>query len=154
MVFSSDSVGTGSGFNATILVHEAPLRPEVGVPGYCSACFPCGVNEGHCQSHDQCISGHFCLLDSCPSSLEFTNTTSCCQDVDVTCGFADVNNGLLLSPNYPNDYQNNLQCSHTLTTEPGKFITIEFQSFKVSCVSSLETSWFNVFHFRSMRMII
>ena len=110
----------------------------LGAPEYCTSSCPCGANEGHCQSHDQCFPGHFCVLESCPTSLGFTNTTRCCQGVDyldVSCGYADVNNGLLLSPNYPNDYQNNLECAHQLSAEPGKFITVEFESFSVSCVS-------------------
>ena len=40
---------------------------------------------------------------------------------------ADVELGLLLSPNYPNKYQNNLECTHQLSTELGKMITIEFE---------------------------
>ena len=137
VVFSSNSAGTSSGFNSTIHIHETPLRPEMGAPGHCSTCFPCGENEGHCQSHDHCVSATFCLPESCPTSLGFTNTTSCCRGVDyldVSCGYADVNNGLLLSPNYPNNYQNNLECTHQLSTEPGKMITLEFKSFAVSCV--------------------
>ena len=78
------------------------------------------------------MSGHFCFLESCPSSLGFANTTSCCQSVDLSCGYADVNYGLLLSPNYPNNYQNNLECTHQLSAEPGKMITLEFESFAVS----------------------
>ena len=133
VVFSSNSAGTSSGFNSTIHVHETPLRPEMGAPGHCSTCFPCGANEGHCQSHDQCISGHFCLHESCPTSLGFTNTTRCCQYLDVGCGYADVEVGLLFSTNYPNNYQNNLECAHQLSAEPGKMITLEFESFAVSC---------------------
>ena len=133
VVFSSNSAGTSSGFNSTIHIHETPLRPEMGSPGHCSTCFPCGGNEGYCQSHDQCISDHSCVLKGCPISLGFANTTGCCQD--VSCGFADVELGILLSPNYPNKYHNNLVCTHQLSTEPGKFITVEFEFFSVSCVS-------------------
>ena len=73
------------------------------------------------------------MSESCPISLGFANTTSCCKN--VSCGFADVEVGMLLSPNYPNDYQNNLECAHQLSAEPGKLITVEFESFRVSCVS-------------------
>ena len=135
VVFSSNSAGTSLGFNSTIHIHETPLRPEMGAPDHCSACFPCGVNEGHCQSHGECFPGLVCFPESCPTSLGFANTTSCCQSVDVSCGYADVEVGLLLSPNYPNNYQNNLECAHQLSAEPGKFITVEFESFRVSCLS-------------------
>ena len=138
VVFTSDGSETKSGYNAKIHTSESIHVAEPGASGYCTSNCPCGANEGHCQSHDQCVSGHFCLLDSSVTSLGFTNTTSCCQGVDyldVSCGYADVNNGLLLSPNYPNNYQNNIYCDHQLSTEPGKIITVEFESFSVSCVS-------------------
>ena len=103
----------------------------LGALEYCTSNCPCGANEGHCHSHDQCVSDHACVLESCPIILGFANTTSCCKD--VSCGFADVEVGLLLSPNYPNDYHNmgNLICAHQLSAEPGKMITVEFESFSV-----------------------
>ena len=119
----------------------------LGAPEYCTATCPCGANEGHCQSHDQCLPGLFCFVESCPTSLGFTNTTRCCQGVDYldfSCGYADVNNGLLLSLNYPNNYQNDLKCTHQLSTEPGKIITLEFESFSVSCVSILKDANFQL----------
>ena len=81
------------------------------------------------------------MIESCPISLGFANTSSCCKD--VSCGFADVKVGLLLSPNYPNNYQHYLECNHQLSTEPGKFITVEFESFNVSCVSLRKTKIFD-----------
>ena len=113
----------------------------LGAPEYCTSTCPCGANEGHCQSHDQCVSGTFCLPESCPISLGFSNATSCCQD--VSCGFADVEVGFLLSPNYPNNYQNNKYCTHQLSAEPGKMITVEFESFAVSCFLLWKKSSFN-----------
>ena len=102
----------------------------LGAPEYCTSTCPCGANEGHCQSHDQCVPDHGCLLESCPTSLGFSNATSCCQDVG--CGYGSVESGLLVSPNYPNFYTNGLVCYLNLTTELGKVITIEFESFDVS----------------------
>ena len=60
------------------------------------------------------------------------------EHLDVSCGYADVEVGLLLSPNYPNNYQNNIVCTHQLSDEPGKLITVEFESFDVSCVLFLK----------------
>ena len=80
------------------------------------------------------------MLEGCPISLGFANTTGCCQD--VSCGFANVEVGLLLSPNYPNNYPNDLECTHQLSTEPGKMITLEFESFAVSCVFLVWDIWF------------
>ena len=135
VVFSTNLWWTSSGYSAKIHVSESSHIVEPGASGYCTSNCPCGANEGHCKSHDQCLPGLACLPESCSTSLGFANTTSCCQSVDVSCGFADVKVGLLLSPNYPNDYQNNLECTHQLSAEPGKFITVEFESFDVSCVS-------------------
>ena len=82
------------------------------------------------------------MQKGCPISLGFANTTSCCQD--VSCGFANVEVGSLLSPNYPNNYPNDLECTHQLSTEPGKMITLEFESFSVSCVSILKDANFQL----------
>lgn len=131
VVFSSDSSKNEAGYNATIHVNEDPYYIEAGQSGYCRHSCPCGANEGHCQSHDQCLFSHFCLLESCPPDLGFANTTSCCQD-SMTCGIADLKTGLIVSPNFPQNYQNNMQCAHQISTEPGKIITIEFESFNVS----------------------
>ena len=103
---------------------------QAGQVGFCNSTCPCEADEGHCQSDDQCIPSHTCLPGSCPISLGFSNATSCCQDVG--CGYGNVESGLLVSPNYPNFYKNMLSCYLNLTTEPGKVITIEFESFDVS----------------------
>ena len=121
VVFTSDGSVLKAGYHAKLHVCRV---------GFCTSSCPCEADEGPCQIDDQCVPGNVCFPGSCPLSLGFTNDTSCCQDVN--CGYGSVENGLLVSPNYPNLYTNNLQCALQLTTEPGNVITIEFESFDVS----------------------
>ena len=51
-----------------------------------------------------------------------------CGANEIKCG----SNEVLVSPNYPNNYQNYIQCSHQISVEPGHYITIEYESFSVS----------------------
>ena len=40
-----------------------------GHENYCTAIDPCGVDEGDCDSHDECQSGLGCGSNNCPISL-------------------------------------------------------------------------------------
>ena len=120
---------SSSGYYAKIHVTKAPNHTKLEEVGHCTSTCRCGANEGPCTSNDQCYLNHICIVGSCPSSLGFSNETSCCQD--VSCGFADVKSGMVFSPNYPNHYGRSLQCSQGITVEPGQMITIEFHSFDV-----------------------
>ena len=68
VVFSSNYWGTWPGYKAIIHVSEPIHVVEPGASGYCTSNCPCGANEGHCQSNDQCVSGTFCLPESCPTT--------------------------------------------------------------------------------------
>ena len=127
VVFSSNSYGTSTGYLAKIHSVEHPHPGEL---GHCTSNCPCGTDEGHCESSNQCIFGHYCVPESCSSNLGYANGTNCCQD--VSCGFADIRSGLLFSPYFPNDYGNSMLCAHQISAEPGKIIGIEFDSFNVS----------------------
>ena len=51
------------------------------IPWYENYCTPnktCGLNEGDCDSHDDCQGGLFCGSDNCPTSLGFDPDTDCC----------------------------------------------------------------------------
>ena len=128
VVFSS-SQHFSLGYYAKIHVTKAPNHTNLEEVGHCTSTCRCGANEGPCTSNDQCYLNHLCIVGSCPSSLGFSNETSCCQD--MSCGFADVKTGMVLSPNYPNEYKKHQQCSQRITVEPGQTITIEFHSFSV-----------------------
>ena len=123
VVFSSDNSVAKSGYYANIYeyVHEDER---------CTYSCPCGVDEGHCESNDQCMSGLACGYDNCNPELGYGNGTNCCYD---PCnGLVDMESGVLISPNYPKSYQNNLLCTSLITVQQGKIITIEFNSFNVS----------------------
>ena len=122
--------GIGTDYYAKIHVTDPVNYVQPGESGYCTLSCPCGANEGHCSSDDQCLSGHYCIPDSCHSNLGFANGTGCCQD--FRCGYLDMENGILLSPDYPNAYPTNLQCSQLISVEPGKQITMQFDILDVS----------------------
>ena len=120
---SNNAVGGGgslSGYYAKIHVSKA---------GNCTQCSPCGANEGPCESNDQCSTGHNCISNSCPDSLGFSSGTNCCKD--VRCGLVDMKSGSLLSPYYPNNYKNDLECPQLISVDQGKIITIQFEHFNV-----------------------
>ena len=123
VVFTSDGSVTRSGYYAKIHVHEDEDE------GCTSSCL-CGVDEGHCESNNQCLSGLACGYDNCNPELGYENGTNCCYD--PCFGLVDMESGMFISPNYPNSYQNNLQCTSLITAQHGKIITIEFNSFNVS----------------------
>nr|XP_026694942.1 CUB and sushi domain-containing protein 3-like [Ciona intestinalis] len=54
------------------------------------------------------------------------------QDSQETCGFnavATTTSQPITSPNYPNNYTNNLDCTWTITAPPGMRLRLEFHSF-------------------------
>ena len=44
----------------------------------------------------------------------------------------DMNNQMLLSPNYPNSYGNDIFCNHLITVNPNFHIILDFHEFDVS----------------------
>ena len=117
--------GTSSGGSTT----GGSSTPNLGEQGYCSTQNPCDINEGHCTADDQCMGDMMCGSDNCLPVLGFANGTNCCYGL---CHMVDMKNGFLTSPNYPDFYLNNLDCSDQISVEEGKLITIEFESFNVS----------------------
>ena len=51
----------------------------VGDEDFCKTEIPCGVNEGDCDSIDDCKSNLYCGSINCPSSLVFNSTVDCCE---------------------------------------------------------------------------
>ena len=115
-----ESINTSSLENTTL-----------GDDGYCTAQKLCNHNEGDCDFNSHCNGiSSFCVDNSCPSTLGFSNGTDCCKD--ACHGHINIESGVIVSPNHPNDYQNNLLCTSQISVEAGKTITIEFNSFDVS----------------------
>ena len=128
--FVSDHFGTWTGFRANI--HEEPKPHDDPKARDCSIANPCEPGEGHCQSNFECKGSHRCGENSCPT--EYLNSTVCCYDY---CGkWLDIENGTLVSPNYPDKYDNYQVCDWlvvvAMTVAGPRTITLEFIKFAVS----------------------
>ena len=52
---------------------------SIGSYDYCTTYNPCGVNEGDCDSDNECQTNHFCdITNSCPAYLGFASDVNCC----------------------------------------------------------------------------
>ena len=51
----------------------------VGDDDFCSTDEPCEVNEGDCDSDDECKSNLFCGSNNCPDSLRVLSSIDCCE---------------------------------------------------------------------------
>ena len=45
---------------------------------FCSSSYPCGEDEGDCDSSSDCNYGLNCGSDNCPSHLGFDSSVDCC----------------------------------------------------------------------------
>ena len=52
---------------------------SVGDDEFCITDEPCNVNEGDCDSDDECKSHLFCGSNNCPVSLGFLSSVDCCE---------------------------------------------------------------------------
>ena len=50
-----------------------------GAEDFCTADKPCDINEGDCDSNDECKSHLFCGSNNCADSLGFLSTVDCCE---------------------------------------------------------------------------
>ena len=51
----------------------------VGMDDFCTADNPCGVDEGDCDSNNECQTSLICdTANSCPANLGFTSDVNCC----------------------------------------------------------------------------
>ena len=51
----------------------------VGAEDFCTTDEPCKVDEGDCDSNDECKSHLFCGSNNCPDSLGFSSSVDCCE---------------------------------------------------------------------------
>ena len=98
--------------------YEALLGEE----DFCAAGIPCAVDEGDCDSNEECENELFCGSNNCPNSHGF--------DLEVDCCFALTSN-TIISPNYPNPYPNSAVETWILNADIGSKINLQFQSFQV-----------------------
>ena len=69
-----DYLGYHSGFDCC-------YAPPVGDEHFCTSDNPCALNEGDCDSNNECQANHFCdlLASSCPAYLGFASDVNCCS---------------------------------------------------------------------------
>ena len=133
--FFSDSSVTDAGFHANIHVSN-PSNAQLGEEEYCNAGSPCSINEGDCDLDMDCAGGNLrCGENNCPSAMGFSSDTDCC--FDYCPQWLDLGSGTLTSPNYPNDYDVNLQCSWLISASGGETVNLHILDFNVSCFHSL-----------------
>lgn len=104
---------------------------RLGEDNFCSLMKECNTNEGDCDFNTHCNgSNSWCKNNGCLHTQGFSSGTDCCQD--ACHGLIDLESGLLVSPSYPNDYLNSVQCSSQISVDLGNHVTLEFTSFSVS----------------------
>ena len=55
------------------------FNPTIGDEEFCTTDNPCGVNEGDCDSNNECQTNLICdTTNSCPESLGFASGVDCC----------------------------------------------------------------------------
>ncbi|XP_039595033.1 CUB and sushi domain-containing protein 1-like [Polypterus senegalus] len=128
--FISDFSMSYEGFNITFLEYDLEPCDDPGVPAFSRRIgFQFGVGDS--------------LIFSCFPGfrLEGTNRMTCLGGgrrvwsaplprCVAECGEAAVGHeGILLSPNYPSDYDNNHECIYKIETEKGKGISLTTASF-------------------------
>ena len=56
--------------------------PNVGDEDFCTTDYPCKINEGDCDSNDECQSNLFCGSSNCPDDLVVLpseDSVDCCE---------------------------------------------------------------------------
>ena len=127
--FSADSY-VAPGFFAKII--KTPLNDKDPNATFCTITKPCKANEGHCYHDEQCAKGLNCGRNNCPASLGYANNTNCCYELCTQ--WLDLENGIITSPNYPNEYPPSTECSWTITALQNQIVRLQFEEFSVSCV--------------------
>ena len=131
ITFTSDEVRRGWGFK--VKIYKEPFKNAYLSADACSLTNQCNVDQGHCQSDDECKGYLKCGHNNCPAELGHHSKSRCCYD--YCSQWLDMENGILTSPRYPNKYPASLRC-HTLitvgmTVAGPRTITLQFLQFKV-----------------------
>ena len=131
IIFNSDEIGREEGFK--VKIHVEPFQNANLSANACSLTNQCNIDEGHCQSDDECKGDLKCGHNNCPAELGHHTKTRCCYD--YCSQWLDMENGILTSPWYPNTYPINFRCRTLITvgmTVAGpRTITLQFLQFKV-----------------------
>ena len=70
-----DSLGFHSAFDCCYV-------PTIGDENFCISEIPCGINEGDCDSNNECQTNLICDIEnSCPAHLGFASDVNCCSNI-------------------------------------------------------------------------
>ena len=112
-------------------IQYVPFEDSDSLATFCTVSNPCKVNEGHCYHNQQCFKGLKCGNNNCPVALGYANDTNCCYE---HCNeWLDLDNGILTSPNYPNNYDVHTECTWVINASQGQILTLLFHDFEVDC---------------------
>ena len=112
LVCGSNNCLDSLGFHS---VFDCCYAPAVGEELFCTSANPCGVDQGDCNSNDECQESLVCGSNNCPDSLGFDPETDCCTNnvvvgdehfctTDNPCGVAEGD------CDFNNECQTNLIC--------------------------------------------
>ena len=65
-----------SGFDSTFSCYHAQ---NIGDENFCTSDNPCKIDEGDCDSNEECQSTLFCGSSNCPDSLGVSPSVDCCE---------------------------------------------------------------------------
>ena len=97
-------------------------QPTVGDEDFCQYQSTCGLEEGDCDSNNECQGGLFCGYNNCPVSHGFDTEVDCCSNIQI------------MSPNYPNLYPSETEETWLITAPNGTIIKLQFHSFYVRLI--------------------
>ena len=135
VVFTSDNIVTAAGFFGKIHINDGNCT-HPGEMGYCTRENPCKIDEGHCETNDQCGPGLKCGFNNCPPGLGFQNGTNCCFSRYQFCGeFITIhdNGWTLQTPNNTlNRYVADVECNFYFNTGvSGLAVSMTMNTFEV-----------------------
>ena len=56
-----------------------------GNENFCTSDDPCNIDEGDCDTNEDCQSELFCGTSNCPGSLGFSPSVDCCESKGTKC---------------------------------------------------------------------
>ena len=128
IMFDSDESGNWVGFYATFKETTFAQLEQVTKP--CNQDHPCHEGQGQCYSHKQCSGTLKCGKDNCLTELGYSHEHDCCYDYCEQ--WLDMKNGIITSPEYPNQYNNKEECVWTISAKENQTILLNFLYFEVS----------------------
>ena len=93
-----------------------------GEEDFCLSGIPCGVDDGDCDSDEECGDNLYCGSNNCPDSLGFQNGADCCFN---------KTSHTIFSKDYPLPGKY-IDETWLLSTNVGWIINLQFHSFLVS----------------------